>query len=78
MSDKNIGLYEKFEVKRRDGTSEPGKKHHGCEYFVLDLTHDKYAADALEAYANACRAEYPELAKDLRIKYTQMRARLHP
>lgn len=65
MGNKNRGLYEKFTVTRNDGSSEPGGKHHGCEYFVLDLTHDKHAAAAALAYAHSCAAEYPLLASDL-------------
>ena len=65
MSDKQRGLYGKFSVGRTDGTDAPGKKHDGCEYFVLDLTHDDYAIPALIAYAKACRKEYPALAADL-------------
>lgn len=68
MGDPTRGLYNKFEVRRVDGSSEPGGKHHGCEYFVLDLTHDKHAPAALLAYANSCAAEYPLLAADLREK----------
>ncbi len=52
----------KYRVERNDGT--PGK-HDKCIYFVLDLTHDAYTKAALEAYANACRNEYPLLAMDL-------------
>lgn len=69
MGDKSRGLYNKFFVERTDGASAPGGKHHGCEYFVLDLRHDKYAGAALLAYADACAAEYPLLAADLRGKY---------
>lgn len=66
MSDKReAGLYGKFIVARTDGKSEKGQKHDGCQYFVLDLDHDEFAAPALAAYAKACRGEYPELAKDL-------------
>lgn len=68
MGDKNRGLYEKFTVTRNDGSSEPSGKHHGCEYFVLDLMHDKHAAAALRAYADSCVDEYPLLAADLRHK----------
>lgn len=67
MGNKMRGLYEKFTVTRTDGGSDPGGKHHGCEYFVLDLMHDKYAAAALEAYMWACKEEYPSLASDLRM-----------
>lgn len=66
MIDKHkAGLYRKFDVRRTDGSSEPGGKHEDCCYFVLDLTHDKHAIPALRAYAKACREEYPNLAADL-------------
>jgi hypothetical protein len=65
MNDKTRGLYHKFNVERTDGSSAPGGKHHGCEYFVLDLTHDKHAKAALHAYARSCLREYPALADDL-------------
>lgn len=66
MGDKARGIYEKFTVTRTDGQSEPGKKHEGCDYFVLDWTHDPFAIPALRAYADACEAEYPALARDIR------------
>jgi hypothetical protein len=66
MNDKKmLGLYGKFDVKRTDGKDEPGQKHHGCQYFVLDLTHDPFALPAIRAYADACRDEFPVLAIDL-------------
>lgn len=64
------GLYRKFDVRRADGTDAPGEKHEGCDYFVLDLTHDPFAIQALKAYADACRATYPALAADLDGKVT--------
>ena len=67
------GLYNKYTVKRTDGTDEPGGKHHGCEYFVLDLTHDPFALFAIDAYAKACEQEYPYLAIDLRKKAALIR-----
>ncbi len=61
------GLYDKFRrIERTDGKSAPGEKHDGCEYFVLDLTHDVHAKAALLAYADSCESEYPKLAADLR------------
>lgn len=60
-----IGIYEKYTVTRTDGTDQPGGKHHGDKYFVLELT-DKHAMPAISAYANSCQDEYPALAKDLR------------
>lgn len=66
MGDKRRGLYRKFLIERTDGLSAPGKKHDGCAYFVLDLTHDiRYSIAALQAYASACAQEYPKLAEDL-------------
>lgn len=49
------GLYSKFRVIRRDGKHRRGKKHAGCDYFVLDLTHDENAIPALLAYAESAR-----------------------
>lgn len=60
------GLYGKFIVRRVDGTDAAGKKHDGCAYFVLDLTHDKHAVAAIRAYARSCEQDYPMLAHDLR------------
>lgn len=60
-----VGLYEKFQVRRSDGTDLPGCKHYGCRYFVLDMTHDEFAKPAIVAYATACKEKFPELAKDL-------------
>lgn len=69
MSDKNRGLYGKFNrINRVDGSSRPGGKHDGCDYFVLDLTHDPFAIPALRAYAAACKDEHPLLAADLLAK----------
>ena len=62
----------KFFVERSDGSSRPGGKHERCEYYVLDLQHDRYAKAALAAYADACEDEYPHLAKDLRTKIRSM------
>ncbi len=66
MGDKNRGIHQKFVVERTDGTSNPGKRHHGCEYFVLDLHHDPHAIPAIRAYAESCgRDGYELLARDL-------------
>lgn len=58
----------KFYVVRNDGSSRPGGKHDGCEHFVLDLKHDKFARTAMLSYADSCADEYPLLAADLRAK----------
>jgi hypothetical protein len=61
--DRERGIYRKYDVQRVDGRAD---KHSGCEYFVLDLTHDKFAPAALAAYAAACAEEFPALSADLR------------
>lgn len=58
-------LYGKFWVERLDGSSDRDGKHEFCDYFVLDLVHDKFAYPALKAYAEACAEEYPQLAADI-------------
>ena len=65
-ADKRLGLYEKFVVRRADREDRPGYKHDGCQYFVLDLTHDPHAIPAIVAYADSCASDYPLLATDLR------------
>ena len=66
MADKDSrGVYRKFRIERTDGSDQPGGKHAGCSYFVLDLDHDKHAIAALRAYAKSCKRELPELAADL-------------
>lgn len=62
MSDQERGLYSKYDVRRLNDTTG---KHDECEFFVLDLKHDKHAKHALIAYSIACREEYPILADDL-------------
>jgi len=75
MGDKSKGLYDKFTVARTDGQSEQGKKHDGCNYFVLDLNHDPFAYEAVRVYAQQCRREYPLLANDLISKLMELRIR---
>lgn len=65
MGDPNRGLYNKFMVVRVDGQSAEGGQHEKCDYFVLDLTHDKHALPALVAYSQSCHTEYPKLSADL-------------
>lgn len=68
MADPKRGLYNKFNVYRTDGGSAVGAKHHGCEYFVLDITHDPHAIPAMLAYAESCKTDYPLLSHDLRAQ----------
>lgn len=73
MDDTMRGLYKKFRVERTDGRSAPGEKHHGCDYFILDMMHDRHALAAIAAYVASLdeAGEYPGLAHDLREKYLQ-------
>lgn len=64
-TDQERGLYSKYMVVRNN---DPESNHVDCDYFVLDLTYDRFAKAALKAYAEACAAEYPFLAADLRAK----------
>ena len=68
VGDRVRGLYQKYIVKRVDGSSKKGGRHAECEYFVMDINHDPLARYALAAYVEACQLAYPELAKDLRRK----------
>ena len=39
---------------------------------MIDMTHDKFAADALLAYSMACQEEYPALSIDLRKRAVEL------
>lgn len=63
MGDEKCGVYRKYEVRR---LNDPAGKHDACDYYVLDWKHDPFAIPAALAYANACEAQFPQLASDLR------------
>ena len=63
------GLYRKFDVRRVDGSDQPGGKHDDSEYFVLDLKHDVHARAAIQAYAIACATTHPRHSVDLVARY---------
>lgn len=75
MGDRTRGLYNKFIVRRTDGSSEIGGRHYCCSYFVLDVDHDPHAIAALKAYALGCADEYPLLSRDLKMVIDAMLAR---
>lgn len=58
------GLGQRYTVRRVDGRDGPGEKHDGCDYFVLDLTHDEMARQAFLHYARLVRRDQPELWAD--------------
>lgn len=69
LPDKERGLYGKYQIRRVDGSTDKGKKHEKCDYFVLDVTHDPHAAPALFSYAASAKADgYEQLAADLYAK----------
>lgn len=63
--DMQQGAYRRYEVKRLD---DAAGKHAGCDYFVLDWKHDQFTVAAMRAYADACEAQFPKLAKDIRAR----------
>ena len=68
FDDEHRGLYRKYSVRR---VSDPEGKHTGCEYFVLDWNHDKFAIPAMAAYATACEKDFPRLAQDIKDRITR-------
>lgn len=72
LDQRQAGLSHKYNVERTDGSSAPGGKHHGDDYFVLNLTTDRHAIPAIKAYAKSCEKDYPQLATDLRSKLRGM------
>lgn len=80
LPDTERGAYEKYTVYKNDEHGNP-MHNHESEYFVLDLVNDPLAADALRAYANSCKNEYPLLSADLlrwveRAKLRQVEQRI--
>jgi hypothetical protein len=72
------GVYRKFHVSRTDGADQPGGKHDGCWYFVLDPTHDVPARTVLGIYAELARAEGREPLADDLWERPELSARLTP
>lgn len=72
--DRERGLYRKFDVRR---VPPNPIAHPDCDYFVLDITHDKLAVFALRAYADAAeRFGYQLLSDELRLKAEEAAERL--
>lgn len=69
------GWYDKYRVYRTDGTDGNGGKHGNCLLFVLDLTHDSAAREAMRRYAQLVELERPALAADILRKLGQEEAR---
>ena len=65
---RSIGVAALVAYVGKDGRDQPGGDREDAIYFVLDLAHDPYALDALQAYADAAQGKdaLPELVADLR------------
>lgn len=59
------GVFKKYSVVR---LADRAGKHVGCDFFVLDVTHDPHAVSALLAYAESVANDNPDLAKELRAR----------
>lgn len=59
--DERKGLYGKYRIEKADGSPVDPK----AIYFTLRLDTDQHARAAIRAYIESCRAEQPELARDL-------------
>lgn len=70
INDQTRGIYRKYDVER---LGDVAGKHKDCYYFVLDRVHDRHAIPALEAYAESCKEEFPELARDLLVWVEDMK-----
>lgn len=57
------GLFHKFRVTRVDGRDAP--RDRAARYFVGNYVGDPHARVMVQAYADACRADDPQLADDL-------------
>ncbi len=62
-------LFNKYEVKKRDGTPVDPE----AVYFVLRLDTDPFARLAAWTYVGGCENTYPELARDLRDKLLKLK-----
>lgn len=63
--DEDRRFYQKYNVQRLNRLNDRTGRYDGCEFFVLDLDHDRYAKIALLAYAGACEEEFPLLSRNL-------------
>lgn len=67
------GLFDKYRVSRTDGKDYRGSKHHGCDYFVIDMDHDPAAGPALITYAAAVVKTHPVLASELIKRFADVK-----
>jgi hypothetical protein len=58
-------LQQKYYVDRIDERDRAGGDRCDSKYFVLDYIHDPYSIPALEAYAEACSNDFPNLSMEI-------------
>ena len=73
MEDKRNKLQQKYYVERIDERDRAGGDRADSKYFVLDYIHDPYSLPALEAYAQACFKDYPNLSEEIRALVQQLK-----
>ncbi len=65
-SNKDKGLYPKYQVHRTDGRDEDGGDRANARYFVLDYVNDPAAREALRTYSSFALAQgFEQLYDDL-------------
>ncbi len=74
MEDKRNKLQQKYYVERIDGRDRADGDRVDSKYFVLDYVHDPYSVAALEAYAQACYRDFPNLSEEMRALVQQLKA----
>ena len=74
MEDKRNKLQQKYYVERIDERDRSGGDRADSKYFVLDYIHDPYSPPALEAYAQACEQDFPNLSAEIRALVRQIRS----
>jgi hypothetical protein len=73
VEDKRNRLQQKYYVERIDERDRAGGDRVDSKYFVLDYVHDPYSLPALEAYAQACFKDYPNLSQEIRALVQQLK-----
>ncbi len=74
MEDRRNKLQQKYYVERIDERDRAGGDRVDSKYFVLDYVHDPYSIPALEAYAQACYKDFPNLSEEIRTLVQQIKS----
>jgi hypothetical protein len=74
VEDKRNKLQQKYYVERIDERDRTGGDRVDSKYFVLDYIHDPYSLPALEAYAQACSKDFPNLSAEIRALVQQLKS----